>query len=121
MPSFLVVRGNHVEGKGATRKRYKRGDIIVTNKELDKIFQRKFRRIESGNVVFPAPNIPAPPEPMPATSGAIPADDVDKYGLLKMTKKQLLEFAEEEELELDETLSRKSEILSAIQSQLDVR
>lgn len=107
MLAFKVLRGSHSEGRGSSRKLYSRGDVIQTERELDKQFGReKFERLETTTVAVKESPAPA-------------KDDEDEFGLNRMTKKELLEFARSEEIDIPADAMRKDEILNCIKAVLE--
>lgn len=110
MAKYKILRGSHAAGHGADLRTYKRGEIIETPKNLEKLFGKdKFQRIRPNEDAEDAPA--APPAEAPA---AVAVVDEDPYGLQKMTKKQLLEFAQTEGIEVSDTAMKKDEILNEI-------
>lgn len=110
MAKYKVLRGSHAAGHGENLRTYKRGEIIETPKNLEKLFGTdKFQRIRPNEDAEDAPV--APPAEAPA---AVAVADEDPYGLQKMTKQQLLEFARTEGIEVSDTAMKKDEILNEI-------
>jgi hypothetical protein len=96
MYSFKMLGGTLDLGTGKT---YKRGDVVHSEKELDKQFgPRKFQRLDTASHFTPV------------------EEEVveDNYSdLKKMTLAELRKFAEDEEIDLD-SATRKDEVLAAI-------
>ena len=110
MAKYKVLRGSHAAGHGSDLRTYKRGEIIETPKNLEKLFGTdKFQRIRPNEDAEDAPA--APPVEAPT---AVAVVDEDPYGLRKMTKQQLLEFAQTEGIEVSDTAMKKDEILNEI-------
>ena len=96
---------------------YNRGDLVETEDELDKMFGGKFVRLNEQLIPVQLP-INKPKKEKPEEQVDIgPQSPSDPYGLKKMTKPQLIEFAEGEEIEL--TSTKKSDILAEIQAAID--
>ena len=107
MAKYKVLRGSHAAGHGSDLRTYNRGEIIETPKNLEKLFGTdKFQRIR--------PNEDAEDAPAAPPAGAVAVADEDPYGLQKMTKQQLLEFARTEGIEVSDTAMKKDEILNEI-------
>jgi hypothetical protein len=95
MYTFKLIAGMHDQGDGRV---YKRGDVITSEKELDRIHgANRFLRLADSSV----PVLPS-----------APSQEVDDE-FSGMTVAELKKFAEEEEIDL-EGATRKEEILSAI-------
>ena len=110
MAKYKVLQGSHAAGHGSDLRTYKRGEIIETPKNLEKLFGTdKFQRIRPNEDAEDAPV--APPAEAPA---AVAVVDEDPYGLRKMTKQQLLEFAQTEGIEVSDTAMKKEEIYQEI-------
>lgn len=82
-----------------TGKTYKRGDVVHSEKELDKQFgPRKFQRLDTATHFTPVEE-------------EIVEDNFSD--LKKMSLAELKKFAEDEEIDLD-SATRKSDVLAAI-------
>lgn len=124
MGMFKLLRGQHVSGRGATRVKYAKGDLIQSNLELDKIFgTKKFERLHS--VKVPAKVGKVAPIPEEEIVEDEPVEEEvhaeqptqttveDPYGLKTMTKAELVDFAEGEEIEVSPA-ARKDQIYKVI-------
>jgi len=99
---FRVLGGNHSQDG----KVFQKGDIVETDKPLDKIMANKFVRILEG---------------ASATEEA-PTNKLDTEvadGLQNMTVAELKAFAADEEIDLG-TATKKAEILNTIRAALDL-
>ena len=47
MAKFKVLAGSHEEGRDANRRLFVKGDIVESNRPLDKIFVNKFQRVDA--------------------------------------------------------------------------
>lgn len=91
---FRLMHGIHDQGDG---RLYKRGDVVVSDQELDKRFgYNRFQRLDDQAAVSSAPSNE-------------PVDDV----FSDMTVAELKKFAEEEEIDLDGA-TKKDVILAVI-------
>ncbi len=112
---FQLRGGVHQMGKGSNIQTFKRGDIIETDIELDKVLASKFVRLDAVGAIVAPPLPPIKGEKIEAPE----ADADDPYGLLKMSKKELVEFADYEEIVIPSDAKTKVKILKAIQSSID--
>ena len=113
------LRGGMHQGEDAKGRQvtYKRGDLVESDVDLDKIFGGKFVRLNEQLIPVSLPvNKPKEEKPTEQIDQG-PQSPTDPYGLKKMTKPQLIEFAEGEEIDL--VASKKSDILKEIQAALD--
>lgn len=98
MPRFKVLGGKHADPKSG--KVYRKGDVIETDKELDKVFANKFKRL--GEVTLSPANMDEMPEE------AKPYVDPPNVDVLKAKKNAIARRAktaseEEEQMQMART------------------
>lgn len=114
MPTYEVLAGRHAEGRGRTRKIYKKGDLFTTHVDMEARFNRpgfppKYRRVEG---VLPSQklgSLPNVPQNIP------PAQTHGMDTLEGMTVEELRKYAAEEEIDLGPAKT-KAQILEAIKA-----
>lgn len=120
MPTYEVIEGRHSEGRGRTRKVYKRGDRVTTPVDLEKKLNRpgyppKFRRVDG---VLPSQKL-GPPNPGDPYPTQLPPPQTHGMDTLEaMTVEELRKYAAEEEIDLGPAKT-KADILKAIKAGLE--
>lgn len=109
MPFYRVLKGRHVEGvdeSGVPKRYYKggpHGEVIETDKDLEKLNDPRDPKFERLSDTY-EPSLE--PEPIAQSTDSV---------LDEMSKEELIEFAEAEEIEIDKR-KNKENILEQIKA-----
>lgn len=120
MPTYEVLAGRHSEGRGRTRKIYKKGDLVTTHVDMEARFNRpgfppKYRRVEG---VLPSQKLgglPKTGDSYPVPQNLPPAQTHGMDTLEGLTVEELRKYAAEEEIDLGPAKT-KAQILEAIKA-----